>query len=208
MVDAAVPPPKGGTAPAPIFGPCLLWPNGWMGQDATWYDGRPWPGQHCVRCRPSSTPRGTAPQIVAHVCCGQMTRWIKMPPIFCPMCIVARRLPISATAEHLLKCSQNVRSVNHSLSCSLSDQSEPYHKGATQIICGDQIKGNIEWNETGFSFRKWLSSLISICLHSFLPLHSDPDLTDILCNPLSYPPDATNFSSTVYWPIIRNNQTF
>ena len=21
----------------PIFGPCLLWPNGWMDQDATWY---------------------------------------------------------------------------------------------------------------------------------------------------------------------------
>jgi len=31
--------PKG--AQPPIFGPCLLWPNGWMGQDATWYDGRP-----------------------------------------------------------------------------------------------------------------------------------------------------------------------
>ena len=25
--DPAVPPKKGGTAP-PIFGPCLLWPNG------------------------------------------------------------------------------------------------------------------------------------------------------------------------------------
>jgi len=29
------------TAPPPIFGPCLLWPNGWMDQDATWYGGRP-----------------------------------------------------------------------------------------------------------------------------------------------------------------------
>ena len=27
---------KGGRAP-PIFGPLLLWPNGWMHQDATWY---------------------------------------------------------------------------------------------------------------------------------------------------------------------------
>ena len=26
--------PKG-TQP-PIFGPCLLWPNGWMDEDATW----------------------------------------------------------------------------------------------------------------------------------------------------------------------------
>jgi len=29
-------PGKKGT-PHPIFGPCLLWPNGWMDQDATWY---------------------------------------------------------------------------------------------------------------------------------------------------------------------------
>ena len=28
-------------APSPIFGPFLLWPNGWMHQDATWYGGRP-----------------------------------------------------------------------------------------------------------------------------------------------------------------------
>jgi len=29
-------PRKKGTAP-PIFGQCLLWPNGWMDEDATWY---------------------------------------------------------------------------------------------------------------------------------------------------------------------------
>jgi len=29
-----------GTQP-PIFGPCLLWPNGWIDQDATWYGDRP-----------------------------------------------------------------------------------------------------------------------------------------------------------------------
>jgi len=28
------PPPKRGTAP-PVFGRCLLWPNGWMDEDAT-----------------------------------------------------------------------------------------------------------------------------------------------------------------------------
>ena len=27
----------------PTFGRCLLWPNGWMNQDATWYGGRPQP---------------------------------------------------------------------------------------------------------------------------------------------------------------------
>ena len=31
--------PKGGAEP-PIFGPRLLWPNGCMDQDATWYGGR------------------------------------------------------------------------------------------------------------------------------------------------------------------------
>ena len=33
------PPKKKGAAP--IFGPCLLWPNGWMDQHATCYGGRP-----------------------------------------------------------------------------------------------------------------------------------------------------------------------
>jgi len=33
------PPKKKGTQP-PIFGPCLLWPNGWIDQGATWYEGR------------------------------------------------------------------------------------------------------------------------------------------------------------------------
>jgi len=23
----------------PLFGPCLFWPNGWVDQDATWYEG-------------------------------------------------------------------------------------------------------------------------------------------------------------------------
>jgi len=34
------PPPSKGHSP-PIFGPCLLWPNGWMYQDATSCGGRP-----------------------------------------------------------------------------------------------------------------------------------------------------------------------
>ena len=29
----------------------ILWPNGWMDQDATWYRGRPRPRRHCVRWR-------------------------------------------------------------------------------------------------------------------------------------------------------------
>ena len=33
---------KGGRAPSPIFGPFLLWTNGWMHQDGTWHGGGPW----------------------------------------------------------------------------------------------------------------------------------------------------------------------
>ena len=53
----------------PIFGPCLLWPNGWMDQDDTWYGGRP---------RPSDVVTGTPKRCTA--------------PSFRPMCIVAKRL--------------------------------------------------------------------------------------------------------------------
>jgi len=172
------PSPKRGHIP-PIFGPCLLWPNGWMDHDGTWNGGRPRPrpqcirwgpsspqlkrstapppllahvycsqtagwikmplgtkvglraGQHCVRCGPALPPQGTQPPNFRPVCCGQTAGWIKMPlgtkvgldpchivlhgdlappgkgaqtpsPNFRPMSIVAKRSPISATAEHLL----------------------------------------------------------------------------------------------------------
>ena len=62
-VDPA-PPSKNGAHPA-IFGPCLLWPNGWMDQDSTWHVGRPRPRPHCARWGPSSPPpkRGHSPPI-------------------------------------------------------------------------------------------------------------------------------------------------
>jgi len=57
--------PKKGAQPSPIFGPCLLWPNGWMDQDATWYEDRHRPRPHCVTWGPSSPPqkKGTQPPI-------------------------------------------------------------------------------------------------------------------------------------------------
>jgi len=40
----------------------VLWPDGWMDQDATWYEGRPRPWRHCVRWGPSSpTERAQQP---------------------------------------------------------------------------------------------------------------------------------------------------
>ena len=61
--DPAPPPEKRGLSTL-IFGPRLLWPNGWMDQDATWYDGRPRPRPHCVTWGPSSPlPKGAQPSI-------------------------------------------------------------------------------------------------------------------------------------------------
>ena len=116
-----LPPQKGGGAPSSIFGPFLLWPNGWMHQDATWYGGRPQPKGLGVPWGPSLPPQKwgkTPPQFLAHVYCGQTAAWIKMPlgtevglgpgdvvldgtllplkgaqpPIFRPLSIAARRL--------------------------------------------------------------------------------------------------------------------
>ena len=74
---------KGSGAPSPIFGPFLLWPNGWMHQDATWYGSMPQPRGLCVRCRPSppSPPRGWSPlpNFRPIFYCGQTAGCIKMP---------------------------------------------------------------------------------------------------------------------------------
>ena len=51
-----------------------LWPNGWTDQHETWHAGRPRSWPHCVRWEPSSPA-----QFSAHICCGQMAAWIKMP---------------------------------------------------------------------------------------------------------------------------------
>jgi len=65
---------KGDRAP-PIFGPFLLWPNGWMHQDAIWYGSRPQPRRLCVRWGPGPLPQKGAE-----------------PPNFRPISIVAKQL--------------------------------------------------------------------------------------------------------------------
>jgi len=65
------------------FSAHVLWPNGWMDQDATWYAGRPRFRPHCVTCGPRSPKKEHS------------------PPNFRPMSIVAKRSPVSAAAEHL-----------------------------------------------------------------------------------------------------------
>ena len=70
-----LPSPKRGQSPL-IFGPCLLWPNGCMDLDATWYGGRPRPSPRCARWGPSSpSPKKGA-----------------LPPNFQPIFVVVKRL--------------------------------------------------------------------------------------------------------------------
>jgi len=79
FLDGDPAPPKRGHSPQ-IFGPCLSWPNRWIDQDATWYEGRPWPRRLCVRWGPISPHQkgGHSP-----------------PPNFWPMSIVTKRLDAS-----------------------------------------------------------------------------------------------------------------
>ena len=57
VLDGTQPPhQKGGRDPSPIFGPCLLWPNGLMDQDGTWHGGGPWSRPQCARWGTSSPP--------------------------------------------------------------------------------------------------------------------------------------------------------
>ena len=47
-------------------------PNGWMDLDEMWHGGRPWPRPHCITW-------GSSPEFLAHVRCGKMAGWTKMP---------------------------------------------------------------------------------------------------------------------------------
>jgi len=81
LMRTSFPPQKGGGLPLSIFCPFLLWPNGWMHQDATWYGGRPQLRRLCVTWGHSSPQpkKGTDPQFSAHVYCGEMTTCIRIP---------------------------------------------------------------------------------------------------------------------------------
>jgi len=76
-------PQKKGTPTPTQFLARLLWPYGWMDEDAAWYGSRPRPRPHCTRRGPSSRERDTA------------------APFFCGPCLLWPRSSISATAELL-----------------------------------------------------------------------------------------------------------
>ena len=46
----------GDPAPSPIFGPFLLWPNGWMDEAGTWHGGSPQPGDFVLDGDPAPSP--------------------------------------------------------------------------------------------------------------------------------------------------------
>jgi len=51
-----------------------------MDQVETWHAGRPQSWSHCLDGDPARTPpKGHSPQFSAHIRCGQMAGWIKMP---------------------------------------------------------------------------------------------------------------------------------
>ena len=75
--DTSLLPQKGAEPPSPIFGPFLLWPYGWMDQDATWHDGRPQPRRLCVRWEHSPLPqRSGAPSTIFGPCLLQPNGWM------------------------------------------------------------------------------------------------------------------------------------
>jgi len=66
--------------PPSLLGPCLLWPNGCVDQDATWYGSKPRTRRHCVRwgLSPSTEKDSSLPHFSAHVYCDQTAGLIKM----------------------------------------------------------------------------------------------------------------------------------
>jgi len=88
-VDPAIP-RKRAHLPLPNFGPCILWPNGWMDEDAALYGSRPRLRPHCTRRGPSSRKKGTAapPLFSAHVYCGH----VRPSQLLLSSCILAKCL--------------------------------------------------------------------------------------------------------------------
>jgi len=64
--------PQKGHSPQ-IFGPCLLWPNGWIDQDTTSLSTEADldPGHIVSDGDPATSKRERSPQFSAHVYCGQ-----------------------------------------------------------------------------------------------------------------------------------------
>ena len=74
-----LPSPKG--AQPPIFGPCLLWPNGWMVKLPLGTEADLGAGDIVLHGDPACPPPNGGHCISQFwpTCCGQTATWIKMP---------------------------------------------------------------------------------------------------------------------------------
>jgi len=65
----------------PVCNVGVLWPDGWMDQDAPGRAVGLGPGDIVLHGEPAPlSKRGhSSPHVLAHVYCGQTVRWIKMP---------------------------------------------------------------------------------------------------------------------------------
>jgi len=103
--DPATPRTEGTpTITTQFFGPCLLWPNGWMDEGATWYGSRPRPRPHCIRRGPPLRETGTEPPIFsAHVYCGHG----RPPQLLLSSCLRWRRRHLGFIKCGNLRCDED-----------------------------------------------------------------------------------------------------
>jgi len=85
------PPPQRDTAPN--FGPYMLWPNGWMDQDSTWYGGRLRRRPYCATWGPSLPPKGAQPNDF-----GRCLLWPNGRPSQLPLSIFQRSFALPSYA--------------------------------------------------------------------------------------------------------------
>jgi len=111
-----------------IFGPCLLWPNGWMDQDGTWHRGSLGPVHIVLDGDTAPLPqKGAEP-----------------PPHFRPIFIVAKRL--DASRCHLVCREASAQATLCSMWTQLPPEKE--HTHPTQFlshVCCGQMAG---WMKT------------------------------------------------------------
>jgi len=100
--DPAPLPQKG--AEPPVFGPCLLWPNGRMDHDGTWYGRRPRPSDIVLDGNPAPPKRCTAPDFGPYLLwpygwMDEDSTWYGSTPHPRPHCVTETQLPPTKGAQ-------------------------------------------------------------------------------------------------------------
>ena len=87
-----VSPRKRAHPPPPNFGPCLLWPSGWMDEDAAWCGSRPRPRPHVLGLDGVPAPAKGAQSAQKPPLFGPCLLWPRSPP---------SQLLLSSCSQHL-----------------------------------------------------------------------------------------------------------